>query len=202
MEFARGSADGTIGPILADVLTLSNDTNFPLAAYAARRVLGLTGRDDHAVISTQDWFHIEHYILEDVGWDVANLPEWYRQAYFPYLAPGPAARKIVTVTPAPRPTDYDFRMQRVLDAIVNLCGPVLPGARLSAPGVACSPRPVWSGMPYPAMTGRAAPPPMALAPAPAPGTTAQTIQASVPPTAADSLQPAAVEAATESGLDL
>jgi hypothetical protein len=173
-----------------------------MAAYAARRVLGLTGRDDHAVISSQDWFHIEHYILEDVGWDVANLPEWYRQAYFPYLAPGPAARKAVTPTPTPRPNDFDFRMQRVLDAIVNLCGPVLPGARLGAPGVACAPRPLWSGMPYPAMTGRAAPPPLGLAPAPAPGTAAQVIQASAPPVAAESLQPAAVEAATEPGSDV
>jgi hypothetical protein len=157
MEYARGNSEGTVGSILADVLELSNESDYPLAAYAARRVLGLTGPDDHAVLSASDWFHINHDILEDVGWDVANLPSWYRDAYFPYLTPGPAARVNVSPTHAPSPADSDRRTQRALDAIASLCGPVLPGARVTAPSVTCGSGPVWPGEPFAAMTGGAAP---------------------------------------------
>jgi hypothetical protein len=157
MEFARGNSVGTVGNILADALELSNESDYPLAAYAARRVLGLTGRDDHPVFATKDWFHIDHDILEDVGWDVANLPAWYRDAYFPYLTPGPAARVSVSLTPAPLPVDSDRRTQRVLDAIATLCGPVLPGARVAVPSVACGAGPLWPDEPFAAMVGGAAP---------------------------------------------
>jgi hypothetical protein len=159
MEYARGSSEGTIGATLADVLVLSKDTSFPVAASAARRVLELSGIDDHPVITGRDWFHIEHDILGDVGWDVANLPGWYREAYFPYLSPGPAARKSIAQTPISPQRDTDMRIQRVLDTIVSMCGPVLPGARLTSPTVTCGPRPLWSGVPYAAMTGGFAPSP-------------------------------------------
>ena len=153
MEFARGSADSSIGPILADLLTLSLDNDHPLAAEAARRALSLTGQNDHPVIAERDWFHLEHYVLEDVGWDVANLPDWYRDAYFPYLMPSPPVHKAVAADPEVQPRDWDLRMQRVLDAIVTMCGPVLPGARLSAPSVSCDQKPLWSGLPYTRMAG-------------------------------------------------
>ena len=149
MEFARGSAQSSIGPILADLLTLSGDSDHPIAAEAARRALSLTGRNDHAAITGQDWFHLEHYVLEDAGWDVANLPDWYRDAYFPYLMPSPPVRKSVAVGPLVQPRDSDLRMTRVLDAIARMCGPVLPGARLGAPSVSCEQAPLWPGVPYP-----------------------------------------------------
>lgn len=167
MEFARGSADASIGPILADVLVLSNDAQHPLAADAARRVLGMTGNRDHPVLAGQDWFHIEHYILEDVGWDVANLPDWYRGAYFPYLTPNPPARKSVAPPPAV-PQVTDLANQRVLDAIVKMCGPSMPGARLNAPGIACNAAPLWGNVPYSRLAGGAAPPPPAAVTADAP----------------------------------
>jgi hypothetical protein len=151
IQFARGSADANIGPVLADLVALSNDEDHAVAANAARRVLGLTARDDHTVIREQDWYHIDHYLLEDVGWDTENLPGWYRDAYFPYLAPGAAVRKSVTLAPAPHPQDEDLRTQVVLDAIVRMCGPVLPGAHAETPSVACDRRPVWSGVPYPGL---------------------------------------------------
>jgi hypothetical protein len=148
IQFARGSADASIGPVLADLVALSNDEDHAVAANAARRVLGLTARDDHAVIREQDWYHIDHYLLEDVGWDVDNLPGWFRDAYFPYLAPGAAVRKSITQAPAPLPQDEELRMQLVLDAIVRMCGPVLPGAHAETPNVTCDRRPLWSGVPY------------------------------------------------------
>jgi hypothetical protein len=173
MEYARGSSEGTVGAILADVLMLSTDTSFPLAASAARRVLGLSGGDDHPVITERDWFHIEHDILGDVGWDVANLPGWYRDAYFPYLLPAPTAHKSISQIPTSQPRDIDLRMQRALDTIVSMCGPVLPGARLSSATVTCGPRPLWPGVPYTAMTGGAAPPPAGPPPSAAKGPTTQ-----------------------------
>jgi hypothetical protein len=150
IQFARGSADASIGPALADLVVLSNDEGHPVAANGARRTLGLTARDDHPLIRQQDWYHIDHYLLEDIGWDVEHLPGWFRDTYFPYLAPGAAARKPVTLAPAPQPQDEDLRTQLVLDAIVRMCGPVLPGAHSETPSVACNRQPVWSGVPYPA----------------------------------------------------
>jgi hypothetical protein len=189
MEYARGSSEGTVGYILADLLVLSRDPSFPLAASAARRVLGLSGADDHPVITGGDWFHIEHDILEDVGWDVANLPGWYRAAYFPYLLPGPDVRKVVTPSSALPPRDTDLRMQRLLDTIVRMCGPVRPGARLSAPSVTCGTRPLWSGVPYPALTGGFAPPPAPPAPPALMAAPAKPAITSVPTV----LQPAILE---------
>ena len=155
MEFARGSAESSVGPILEDLLALSVAADRPLAAEAARRALSLNGQNDHSAITGQDWFHLEHYVLEDVGWDVSNLPDWYRDAYFPYLMPNPPVRKSVTSGPPVQPRDWDLRMTRVLDAIVRMCGPILPGARLGAPGVSCDQAPLWTGVPYPRMAGGA-----------------------------------------------
>jgi hypothetical protein len=202
MEYARGSSDGTVGRILADVFALSKDTNYPAAASAAQRVLGLTGRDDHPVVTDNDWFHIEHDILEDIGWDVAGLPGWYRDAYFPYLWATPPVRTKVNVASGPAPRDTDLRMQRVLDTIVKLCGPVLPGARLSAPSVACGPAPLWSGMPYPAMAGNAAPAPAPVVAAPAPApvvaapASAPVVSAPAPAPVASAPAPAPVASAS------
>ncbi|GAC1319692.1 MAG: hypothetical protein NVSMB2_15200 [Chloroflexota bacterium] len=159
MEFARGSAEGNVGRILADVLVLSTDPDYPDAAYAARRVLDLTVGDGHGVIASHDWFHIEHDILEDVGWDVGNLPGWFSDQYFPYLQPAPQAGRAVSPARRPLVPDADVRTQSVLDTIVSLCGPILPGARLTATMVPCAPATEWADAPYGPMLGGAAPAP-------------------------------------------
>ena len=159
IEYARGSVDSSVGPILEDLLTLTTDTDHPLAAQAARRALSLTAQNDHSAVTGHDWFHLEHDVLEDVGWDVANLPDWYRDAYFPYLMPNPPVRKAVAVVADSPPRDWDLRMTHVLDAIVKMCGPVLPGSRLTAASSSCDPGPMWAGVPYARLSGGAAPSP-------------------------------------------
>lgn len=159
MEFARGSSEANVGRILADVLTLSGDSDYPTAAYAARRVLDLTVGDGNGVIAGRDWFHMEHDILEDVGWDVGNLPGWFRDAYFPYLLPAPNVTQPVPPARSAAP-DAAARTQQLLDTIVSLCGPALPGAHASAPRVSCVSAPEWADVPYGPMLGGAAPAPV------------------------------------------
>lgn len=171
MEYARGSGDASVGAALADVYELSTDAAYPLAADADKRVLQLTGRNDFAILDNKDWFHIEHDVLDGVGWNVGNLPAWYGAAYFPYLDPNPSASRAVTATSAGNPADFDARVQKALAAEASKCGPVLPGGPAPRPSGECgAPLDAWAGVPYgpmPGATGASAAAPVFQRPLPA-----------------------------------
>lgn len=158
MQYARGGREGVVGGQLADLLVVSSDAAYPLAAAAASRVLGLSGSQDYPVLDQHDWFHMDHDVLQDVGWDVANLPPWFGAAYFPYLdATPPAATPPRQPAPGGPPADLDRRRQRVLDTVRTMCGPSLPGARIIGDMPTCGAGAPWSAAPYPAFSvgGRA-----------------------------------------------
>ena len=161
MQYARGGREGTVGGQLADLLAMSGDASYPLAAAAASRALGLTGSQDYPVFDQRDWFHMDHDVLQDVGWDVANLPPCFRDAYFPYLSAAPAAASRPRPAPGGAPADLDQRRQRVIDTLATLCGPSMPGAHLIGDMPTCGAGASWSEAPYPAFTtaGRAPAPP-------------------------------------------
>jgi len=158
VDDARGFSDTTIGSVLYDLLELSQDPTRPEAAWGARQILQLRDDDSgftdtlgyHAMLDHKDYSHLSIALLEfGVGNDAAKLPDWFRQAYYPYLQPGtPRLSRPVQVPIDRVPQDIAARTQRVVDLIAQYCGPVLAGAQTHASTTCVGHTRPWPDVPY------------------------------------------------------
>jgi len=158
MDNARGYSDSIVGNVLYDLLELSQDRTHPEANWGARQILQL--RDDdgdrantlgyHTMLDHSDFSHLSIALLEfGVGNDPAKLPDWFRQAYYPYLQP--TTPRLARAVPVPIdivPGDIAVRTQRVVDLIAQLCGPSLPGAQTKPATTCASHTRPWPDVPY------------------------------------------------------
>ncbi len=164
LEDARGENPATMGAELYDLLQLTQESDYPAAAWAARHVLQLqtnpTGDwmlDGYysSMLDRADYAHLLLAVLErGAAFDVGRLPPWFRDAYFPHLKPNPPNPYPVRVVLRPEtpPADYDRRVLRVKNLIAELCGPVMPGAT-SKPKSDCAERKRWPGTPFDPLPG-------------------------------------------------
>src|SRR5476651_1894741 len=102
------------------------------------------------MLDNKDFSHLSLALLEfGVGNDGAKLPDWFRQAYYPYLQPGtPRLARPVRIPTDIVPGDIAARLQRVVDLIAQYCGPVLPGAQTQAATTCVSHGHLWPDVPY------------------------------------------------------
>ncbi len=164
LEDARGENPATMGPVLYDMLHLSQDPAYPDAAWAARHLLQLDGSSTGdwmldgyyaSMLDRGDYAHLLLAVLErGAAFDVGRLPPWFRAAYFPHLSPNPPNPYPVRVMahPSRRPDDYDRRLLRVKNLIAELCGPIMPGAT-ARPTSGCTQRKRWPGVPFDPLPG-------------------------------------------------